>query len=227
MNAVPVYIIDDEQQVRTMTSQMVQELGYLNYPFATATDFLDALPHLKPGCVLVDLQMEDMSGIDLIRASSAVRSSFPAILVTGHAQVGNAVEAMQAGALDVLQKPVALDRLEGALAAAFDSLSAHTPPSLEDAAPMLASRHGMTKRQTAVLHALVAGKSNKQIAADLSLSTRTVEMHRAGVMAKLEVNSLPALLRMLVAETVRVPEPPRGLVGGLARAATAPRVGTA
>lgn len=211
MNAVPVYIVDDEQHVRTMTSAMVQELGYLNYPFASATDFLDAMPHLKPGCVLVDLQMEDMSGIDLIRASSAVRSSFPALLVTGHAQVGNAVEAMQAGAIDVLQKPVALARLEAALAAAFATLEARKAPTLEDELPAFAAVHGLTKRQTAILGGLVAGKSNKQIAADLSISTRTVEMHRAGVMAKLEVNSLPALLRVILAATVQTPAPPVNL----------------
>ena len=132
MNETPVYIIDDEQEVRTLTSWMVQELGYLNYPFATATDFLDALPHLKPGCALVDLRMADMSGIDLIRATSAVRASFPAILVTGFAEVGNAVEAMQAGALDVLQKPVTLDRLEDALAAAFKTLAPRKLPTLDD-----------------------------------------------------------------------------------------------
>ena len=75
MNESPVYIIDDEPDVRRLTSWMVQELGYLNYPFATATDFIEALPHLKPGCVLVDLRMEDMSGIDMIHATAAVRSS--------------------------------------------------------------------------------------------------------------------------------------------------------
>ena len=210
MNESPVYIIDDEPDVRRLTSWMVQELGYLNYPFATATDFIEALPHLKPGCVLVDLRMEDMSGIDMIHATAAVRSSFPAVLMTGFAEVGNAVEAMQAGALDVLQKPVDLKRLEGVLAVAFESLAPREPPSLEDGVPTLATRHGLTRQQTAILRGLLAGKSNKQIATDLSLSTRTVEMHRAGVMAKLDVNSLPALLRVLVAETVRAPEgPPR------------------
>lgn len=207
MNASPVYIIDDEQEVRTMTSSMVQELGYLNHPFATATDFLDALQHLKPGCVLVDLRMADMSGIDLIRATSAVRSSFPAILMTGFAEVGNAVEAMQAGALDVLQKPVDLERLDGAITTALKTLVPRIAPALDDQLPAFAEQHGLTKRQTAILRGLVAGNSNKQIAADLSISTRTVEMHRAGMMAKLGVNSLPALLRVLVTETVQTAEP--------------------
>ena len=190
-----------------MTSSMVLELGYLNHPFATATDFLDALQHLKPGCVLVDLRMADMSGIDLIRATSAVRSSFPAILMTGFAEVGNAVEAMQAGALDVLQKPVDLERLDGAITTALKTLAPRIAPALDDQLPAFAEQHGLTKRQTAILRGLVAGNSNKQIAADLSISTRTVEMHRAGMMAKLGVNSLPALLRVLVTETVQTAEP--------------------
>ncbi len=202
-----VYIIDDDADVRKMTSWLVQELGYSNYPFASATDFLDALPHLKPGCMLVDLYMPDMSGIALIRATAPVRDAFPAILISGYSEVDNAVEAMQAGALDVLRKPLALARLETALARVNEKLAPPDPPSIDDIIPGIAQAHGLTERQMQVLRGLAAGQSNKAIGSDLTISTRTVEMHRAAVMTKLGVNSLPALLRLLLAATVAAPKP--------------------
>jgi two-component system response regulator FixJ len=203
-----VYIIDDEPEVRKMTSWLVQELGYNNHPFATGTDFVEALPHLKPGCMLVDLRMEEMSGIEVIRATASVRASFPAVVMTGYADVENAVEAMKAGAIDILQKPVDIERLADVLQLAQQSLEPSPQPSLDDSVPLLAEQHQLTHRQTAVLRGLVAGRANKEIAADLKISTRTVEMHRAAVMAKLDVHSLPALLRVLVAVTVK-PQPPQ------------------
>jgi two-component system, LuxR family, response regulator FixJ len=204
----PVYIIDDEADVRRMTSWLVQELGYFNHPFATATDFLEGLPHLKPGIVLVDLRMDDMSGIDLIRATAHVRAAFPVLLMSGYAEVESAVEAMQAGALDVLRKPLDLKRLGDVLARAHETLQPAAPPSLDSAIPQLARKHDLTGRQTEVLQNLAEGRSNKEIAEIMSIATRTVEMHRAAVMAKLEVSGLPGLLRLLLAETV-VSAPPR------------------
>jgi two-component system, LuxR family, response regulator FixJ len=198
-----VYIIDDEPEVRTMTSWLVQELGYRNHPFATAADFLDALPHLEPGCMLVDLYMEEMPGIELIRETASLRASFPAVVMTGRADVDNAVEAMKAGAIDILQKPVSLEQLAEVLELARQVLEPPPQPTLDDSVPLLARQHQLTGRQTAVLRGLVAGRANKEIAADLEISTRTVEMHRAAVMAKLDVQSLPALLRLLVTATVR------------------------
>jgi len=198
-----VYIIDDEPLVREVVSELVQDLGCPNRPFASGTAFLEALPDLDPGCMLVDLCMEDLSGIDLIRATAPVRQSFPAVLMSGHATIENAVRAIKAGAIEILQKPIDTKRLRDALALADQALEAIPPQSLEDCVPVVADRYRLTGRQTDVLHALVAGKSNKQIAAQLSISSRTVEMHRAAVMAKLGVRSLPELLRVLVAATVR------------------------
>jgi two-component system, LuxR family, response regulator FixJ len=203
----PVYIIDDEADVRRMTSLLVQELGYFNHPFATPTDFLEGLSHLKPRIVLVDLRMDDMSGIELIHATAEVRASFPVILMSGYAEVENAVEAMKAGALDVLRKPLDLERLGKVLKRGLYMLKPALPPSLDNVIPQFARRHDLTDRQTEVLRNLAAGKSNKEIAAVLSIATRTVEMHRAAVMAKLEVNGLPGLLRALLAETVAAPLP--------------------
>jgi two-component system, LuxR family, response regulator FixJ len=210
VSVTAVYIVDDDPEVRKMTSWLVQELGYRNHPFATADDFLDTMPHLKPGCMLIDLCMHGMSGIELIKATSARRASFPAVIMTGYADVDNVVAAMKAGAMDILQKPVTIERLEEVIGAALLRLEPPTPPKLEDGVPLLAEEHRLTERQTAVLRGLVAGRSNKETAAALKISTRTVEMHRAAVMAKLGVHSLPALLRMLVAATVR-PQPLRSV----------------
>jgi two-component system, LuxR family, response regulator FixJ len=197
----PVYIIDDESGVRTMTSALVRELGYLNHPFASAGDFLEALPHLDPGCMLVDLRMDDMSGIDLIVATADVRSRFPAVLLTGFAEVESAVQAMKAGAFDVMQKPVTLAQLSDVLIRSVPRMQPAAPPDLQQKIPQVAHQNALTGRQTDVLQAIVAGKSNKEIARDLSLSTRTVEMHRAGAMAKLGVKSLPELLMLLIHST--------------------------
>jgi two-component system, LuxR family, response regulator FixJ len=209
-----VYIIDDDPIVRTSTSWLVQALGYRNHPFAEAMDFLDALPHLNRGCMLIDLRMAGMSGIELIRATAPVRASFPVVVMTGHADVENAVEAMKAGAIDILQKPVSAERLGEVLSLAQQSLDPPSPPTLDDSIPVLARQHHLTDRQTHVLQGLVAGRANKQIAADLEISTRTVEMHRAAVMAKLGVHSLPALLRVLLMASVR----PMPVESSLARA---------
>lgn len=198
-----VYIVDDDPEVRKITSWLVQELGYRNHPFVSAADFIEAVPHLKPGCLLVDLRMDEMSGIELLEATATVRESFPAVLMTGHADVDNVVAAMKAGAVDVLQKPVTIDRLAEVLATAQRCLEPVAQPTIDDSVPVIAREHDLTERQTAVLRCLVAGRANKQIAADLEISTRTVEMHRAAVMAKLGVHSLPGLLRAVIAATVR------------------------
>lgn len=200
MNAV--YIIDDDSDVRRATSQFVKALGYRNHPFASGSDFLDALPYLEPGCMLVDLRLGDMSGVDLLRATASRRAEFPAALVTGHADIETTVEAMRAGAQDVLQKPTDPQRLGHVLQRAAQGLETITKPSLDGSIPALAREHCLTERQVAVLRRLVDGQSNKQIAIDLAISPRTVEMHRATVMAKLGVKSLPALLQVLVAATM-------------------------
>jgi two-component system, LuxR family, response regulator FixJ len=206
MTATAVYIIDDDAEVRTAASFLVKAMGHHNHPFATGTDFLDALPYLDPGCMLVDLQMEDIAGIDLIRATTPVRAAFPVVVMTAHADVENTVAAMKAGAFDVLQKPVSAARLAEALMLARQSLDPPPQPTLDDSIPALARQYRLTDRQTQVLRGLVALGSNKKIAADLQISIRTVEMHRAAVMSKLDVRSLPALLRLLVAATIR-PQP--------------------
>ena len=113
-----VYIVDDDPEVRKTISWLVQELGYRNHPFVSGRDFVEAIPHLTPGCLLVDLRMEEMSGIELLEATAHVRASFPAVLVTGHADVESVVSAMKTGAVDVLQKPVTIARLAEVLATA-------------------------------------------------------------------------------------------------------------
>ncbi len=204
-----VYIIDDEPIVREVVSGLVQDIGCTDRPFASGAAFLNALPGLDPGCMLVDLCMDDLSGIELIRATAGVRGSFPAVVMSGHTNVENAVEAMKAGAIEILQKPISTNRLRDALALASQALKPSPTQNLEDCVPSVARHYQLTGRQTEVLAALVSGRSNKQIAGQLSISTRTVEMHRAAVMAKFGVRSLPELLRLLVTATVR-PGPAQG-----------------
>ena len=198
-----VYIIDDEPIVREVVSELEQDMGCAHHLFASGTAFLSALPELDPGCMLVDLCMDELSGIDLIRATADVRRSFLAVVMSGYTNIEKAVEAMKAGAIEILQKPLNIEQLKGALelaSQALDQLSAH---DLDDCVPYIARHYQLTGRQPGVLQALVSGKSNKQIAGQFSISTRTVEMHHAAVMAKLKIHSLPELLRLLVAATVR------------------------
>ncbi|TAN08165.1 MAG: response regulator, partial [Rhizobiaceae bacterium] len=161
----------------------------------SATDFLDLAPSLTNACLITDLRMPDMSGVELLRRLGAEKIAIPAIVITGHGDVPMAVEAMKAGALDFIEKPFAEDVLIEAIRQAAMQLKEHTAGA-GNAAEIRRRLDELTDRERQVLSGVVAGLPNKTIGYDLDISPRTVEVHRANIMAKMQAKSLADLVRM-------------------------------
>ncbi len=180
-----------------MLSGMIQELGYRHHPFVGGRDFLDSIDHLQNGCVLVDLRMPDMDGLAVLERLAHLGRRLPAILITGQGDIASSVSAMKLGANDVLLKPFSMDRLAAALDDAFAALddrgTERTTTEIADTFSNL-----LTARQRDVLAGMIDGKSNKEIAQDLGIAARTVEMHRAHLMEKLGVRNLAEVLKLVM-----------------------------
>ena len=163
--------------------------------YADAADFLTALPQIKVGCVVTDVRMPGMSGIELLQRLRELKVSLPVIVVSGHGDVPLAVEAMKTGALDFIEKPFDDDVF---LRAVRLALSAHAVDSQRQAqqATINSRLESLSNREREVLEGLVAGHPNKTIAYDLGISPRTVEIYRANVMEKMQARSLSDLVRM-------------------------------
>lgn len=190
-----VYIVDDEEPVRKALSFLTKSDGLASKSFATAQLFLDSLERIGPGCLLLDVCMPDMNGLELQEVLRERNEEIPVIIMTGHADVPTAVRAMKGGASDFIEKPIDSEAL---LARIHECLSgeAKRRKSVEwrkQAADRLAC---LTRREREVMTGLVAGKRNKQIGEDLFISFRTVELHRASIMEKLEANSLSDVVRI-------------------------------
>ena len=202
MSALPkVYVVDDDEQMRTALTRLLQA-EYEVICFAAARQFLDVAPALQPGCLILDVHMPELSGLEVQRLLAERNLHFPTIIVTGLGEVSIAVQAMKAGAVDFVEKPfrreailesVRQAQLKGAAAARADS---------EAAVAAKARLATLSPRERQVLVGLVAGLPNKTIGYDLGLSPRTVEMHRASIMRKMAVNSLSALVRGALAAGV-------------------------
>jgi two-component system response regulator FixJ len=195
-----VHVIDDDDAVRESLTFLLRtaqiEVG--SYPSAAA--FLDALPNIRSSCVITDVRMPDVSGIDLIRRLKALKIAVPVIVITGHSDVPLAVEAMKLGAVDFLEKPFNDDLLLTSVRSALKQQDGETRRQTERAE--IESRlAALSNRERDVLDGLVAGRANKQIAFDLGISPRTVEIYRAHLMTKMQASSLSELVRMaLIAE---------------------------
>jgi len=193
-----VFVVDDDDGVRTSLSILLDSAGYRAVPFASAAEFLAHYDLASPGCLLLDMRMPGMSGMDLLQELSRRGAFLPVIFITGHGDVPMAVEAMQSGAFDFLQKPFSprdlLDRIARALVADAEARQAL---SLTD--ELRRRRSTLTPREKEVMGLIVAGNANKVIAMDLGLSERTVEIHRARVMEKMATRSVAHLVRMALA----------------------------
>ncbi|AKH20426.1 response regulator transcription factor [Sedimenticola thiotaurini] len=196
-----VYIVDDEEPVRKALRFLTKSDGIRSESFATGQAFLDSLDRIGPGCLLLDVCMPDMSGLELQEALRERDFEIPVIVLTGHADVPTAVRAMKGGASDFVEKPFDGEEL---LARIHQCLSGEakrrrTIEWRKQAAERLAR---LTRREREVMEGLVAGKRNKQIAEELFISFRTVELHRSSIMAKFEANSLSDVVRIaLLAES--------------------------
>jgi two-component system, LuxR family, response regulator FixJ len=190
-----VHIIDDDEAVRESLTFLLKtaQIDVRSYPSAAA--FLEALPGAPAGCVITDVRMPGMSGIDLLRRMKELANGMPVIVITGHGDVPLAVEAMKVGAADFLEKPfdddVLLTSVRSALSQRDDEAKRQSERGeIETKLSMLSNR------ERDVLRGLVAGRANKQIAYDLGISPRTVEIYRANLMNKMQAGSLSDLVRM-------------------------------
>ncbi len=192
-----VFVVDDDAAMRDSLRWLIESVGLRVEAFATADDFLARHDPERPGCLVLDVRMPGMSGLELQDELARLDVRLPAIVITGHADVPMAVRAVKGGALDFLQKPfsdqVLLDRIRQALD--LDRRRRRAAAQRRDA---LRRRELLTAREREVMDRIVAGKSNRVIAAELGLSPKTVEVHRAHVMEKMQVATLAELIRLAV-----------------------------
>jgi two-component system, LuxR family, response regulator FixJ len=193
-----VHVIDDDEAVRDSLAALLESAGYAVLTYPSAEAFLAKAPASDQACALVDLRLPGMDGIALIERLAATDRLLPAIMVTGHGDVPLAVRTMRAGAVDFVEKPYAgfaiLESVRRALARPTESAPGDDHPS--DAITERVA--ALTPREREVLDLLVAGHPNKVIAYTLHISPRTVEIHRANLMKKMQARSLPALIRMAI-----------------------------
>jgi len=190
-----VHVIDDDEAVRQSIEFLLRTSGVTARTYDSASAFLNALPTIESGCIITDVRMPGISGIELLRRLGEMRIKMPVIIITGHGDVPLAVEAMKNGAVDFLEKPFEDEHLLGSVRAALNRSQENATRDAERAA-LQARLLKLTNREREVLEGLVAGKPNKVIAFDLAISPRTVEIYRANVMTKMEATSLSELVRM-------------------------------
>jgi len=196
-----IHVVDDEEQVRKSLAFLLSISGHAVRVHDSATSFLSIAPDLTNACLITDLRMPDMSGVELLRRLKDVGAMLPTIVVTGHGDVPMAVEAMKAGAVDFIEKPFEERILLDAVARAVRHLEKRHP-SDEDTAAIRSRVGGLTERERQIMEAIVSGLPNKTIAYDLNISPRTVEVHRANVMSKMQAGNLPELVRMVLAAKI-------------------------
>ncbi|MBS0578213.1 MAG: response regulator transcription factor [Proteobacteria bacterium] len=192
-----VFIVDDDEAVRSSLRMLVKSVGLPASVARSAQEFLELYDPAQPGCLVLDVRMPGMSGLELQQQLNLRGAVIPVIFITGHGDIPMAVEAMQHGAFDFLQKPFRdqdlVDRIQRALERDRISRS-----ELAQRTHILERLGTLTPREREVLDLIVRGKANKVMAADLGLSQRTVEIHRAHVMQKMGATSLAQLVRMTI-----------------------------
>jgi len=190
-----VYLVDDDQTVLRMLQELVSTIGVDVRPFASAREFLAAYRPLPCECLVCDLRMPEIDGMELQRRLEATKAGLPIIFLTGYAEVNIAVEVMKHGAFDFLEKPFSAQALLGKIQAALDFSRTQYPKWLEHQA-MAARIALLTPRERSVIGHVVEGKSSREISELLGLSIRTVENHRARIMEKLHVESTVDLVKL-------------------------------
>jgi two-component system response regulator FixJ len=195
---VIVHIVDDDEAVRRSMVFLCSSAGYAVRPHVSATAFLAVAPSLKKDCLLVDLRMPDMNGVELLRRLREIDAALPTVVVTGNGDIKMAVEAMKLGAIDFVEKPfvdaVLFNAIERAAnQATFEFNSAQTRNLIKSRLDSL------SEREQQVLDGILVGLPTKSIALELELSPRTVEVYRASLMAKMQAGSLSELVRMTLA----------------------------
>jgi two-component system response regulator FixJ len=194
-----VHVIDDDEAVRDSLAFLLTTAGFDVRTHASATDFLALGPEVEFGCIVTDVRMPGLSGLDLLKAIRQRDPPLPVVVITGHADVALAVEAMKLGAVDFIEKPFDDDLLIEALEAARNRLGSGSTGRQGLRSVVVERIATLSERERQVLDGLVAGKANKVIAGDLGISPRTVEVYRANVMTKMAARSLSDLVRQALA----------------------------
>jgi two-component system, LuxR family, response regulator FixJ len=193
-----IHVVDDDASVRDSLTLLLESAGFQVRVYDSALSFLAAAPPRGVGCVLTDVQMPELNGIELQQRMGAVGIQLPVIVMTGQGDVPIAVQALKAGATDFLEKPFEDEQLLSAVNGAI-AVSQRASAEAAAVAEIAARLATLTPREREVLDRLVAGQPNKTIAYDLGSSPRTVEVHRARVMEKMQARSLAELVRMTIA----------------------------
>ena len=190
-----VYIVDDDSMVCTSTAYFLTSSGYAAHTWCGGQAFLDDMPGLSPGCVLLDVRMPEIDGLQVIARMHGRLAQLPVIVMTGHGDVDSARQAFRAQAVDFVEKPIDHDRLMRAIEEAFARQRSQRDNRDRNAesAGLLAA---LTPREAEVMEQVVAGQHNREIARKLGISPRTVEVHKARLLAKLRVSSIADLVRL-------------------------------
>ena len=192
-----VYVVDDDDAVRSALRMLIRSVGLQAQACASADEFLRLYDVRQPGCLVLDVRMPGMNGLELQIELNRRGATIPVVFISGHGDVPMAVEAMQHGAFDFLQKPFRdqdlLDRVQKALAK-----DSQLRAGLAARAEIIERMATLTPREAEVMQLVTDGKANKVVAADLGVSQRTVEIHRAHVMEKMGAGSLAELVRMVL-----------------------------
>lgn len=192
-----VFVVDDDDAVRSSLRLLLKSVGLPTVTFASAGEFLEAWRADQPGCLVLDVRMPGMSGMELQAELNARGAIIPVVFISGHGDIPMAVEAIQHGAFDFLQKPFRdqelIDRVQKALASDAENRS-----HLAELDALRERHQSLTPREQEVLKLVTQGKANKVMAGDLGVSQRTVEIHRARVMEKMGAKSLAQLVRMML-----------------------------
>jgi two-component system, LuxR family, response regulator FixJ len=197
MSEAVVHVVDDDESARESLAFLLEAADFEVVSHASALALLDALPLDGAGCVITDMRMPDMTGLELVRELNARASRVPVIMITGHGDIPLAVEAMRAGVADFIEKPFAEARILDALARALEAGPPPAASQASDEATVVRQRlETLSERERQVLDGVVDGQPNKVIARDLGISPRTVEIYRAKLMAKMHADNLAALVRM-------------------------------
>ena len=201
VNAI-IHIVDDDKAVRDSLSFLMKSVGFDSRAYASAESFLEQADMDRVGCLIADVRMQGMSGLELQQVLNEQGSKLPVIIITGHGDVPMAVQAMKAGAVDFLEKPYDNQILIARIKHCLQELSKEQDreSKVAEAKSQLAQ---LTNREREVMNLLVAGKHNKAIADDLNISVRTAETHHAKVMKKLHADSLSDVVRMALLQTSR------------------------
>ncbi|MBW7906654.1 MAG: response regulator transcription factor [Phycisphaerae bacterium] len=194
-----VFVVDDDPAVRKSLELLMRSVGLPVQTYRTAQEFLDRHRPEQPGCLVLDVRMPGMSGPELQRHLKETGADLPTIIITGHGDVPVAVRAMKDGALEFLQKPFSTQLLLEHIRAALDR-DVERREALARRSSVAARLAALTERERQVMELVVSGKISKEVAAELGISKKTVDVHRARVMQKLQVQSLPELVELVLTQ---------------------------